>query len=195
MPPTGLPLAPGDHGPDVSSYQPNTDWVAVSGAGYTFAFVKATEGTNYVNPEFARDWQQMAASGLVRGAYHFGRPDVNSAQAEVDWFLSHVSFQGNDIAVLDLEVGNGDLKDWTIAFGNSLLQNKMLYSGVPFMREHNLDNAEVAAAFNNKLWIAAYQQSTPQLPNGWTELTFWQHTDRQDVPGVQGACDCSVHRP
>jgi len=192
--PPGPGLSPGDRGPDVSAYQPNVDWAQVAAAGFRFAFVKATESTGYVNPFFARDWAQIPANGLVRGAYHFAHPDDGQPVAEAEHFLQTVSPQAGDLLVLDLETGTGDLSGWAMQFAERLPWPPMLYSGVPFMAAHGLCTPEVAAAFGHQLWIAAYGPQ-PNLPNGWPELTFWQFSDGEAVPGVQGACDCSIYRP
>src|SRR5262245_11857990 len=63
--PAGLP------GLDVSSWQGNVDWLAVALNGGRFAYVKATEGTSYVNPYFTQQYVGAFQAGLVRGAYHF----------------------------------------------------------------------------------------------------------------------------
>lgn len=193
--PPGPGLSPGDRGPDVSSYQPNVDWAQVAGAGYRFAFVKATESTNYTNPYFAQDWPAITANGLVRGAYHFARPADSSPLEQAAYFLAVVAPQAGDLLVLDFEVGDGDLSGWAIGFAQASQLPVMLYSGVPFMRAHGLDTPEVASAFGNTLWVAAYQANKPELPHGWPELTFWQFSDGEAVPGVQGACDCSIYLP
>jgi lysozyme len=198
-PPSILPLSPGDRGPDVSSYQPNVDWAAVANSGCKFAFVKATESTNYLNPYFERDWQRIHDNGLVRGTYHFARPDSHTPQAEADWFLANVPYQPGDLLVLDLEAGSGDLASWAITFA-ALVHDRtsimpMLYSGPWFLQPHGLYDVSVAAAFGNQLWLAAYQSSTPEVPAGWSEITFWQNTDSASIPGVPGACDESIYKP
>src|SRR3954469_22575193 len=62
-------------GPDVASYQhpygQRILWRKVAAAGHEFAIVKATEGRNYRNPWFGRDYRGARAAGLARGAYHF----------------------------------------------------------------------------------------------------------------------------
>ena len=62
--PAGLP------GLDVSSWQGNVDWLAVAINGGRFAYVKATEGTSYVNPYFTQQYVgafQVAAGLGVQG--------------------------------------------------------------------------------------------------------------------------------
>ncbi len=79
-------------GIDLSSYQPSFDWSAEKGR-ISFAFIKATEGTTITDPEFAANWQQAKALGIVRGAYHFAHPK-NGAATESQAFLDVVRAHG-----------------------------------------------------------------------------------------------------
>lgn len=65
-------LQPGEsYGIDVSSHQNNIDWSSVRRGGIDFAFIKATEGGDFVDDHFATNWAGSAAAGLKHGAYHF----------------------------------------------------------------------------------------------------------------------------
>ncbi len=99
-------------GPDVSSHQhpydASVDWSKVHNAGRSFAFVKSTEGTGYVNPYFSADWAAIRANGMVRGSYHYAKPDSspNSAAAQARYFVSiagTMKAKGDLAPVLDLE--------------------------------------------------------------------------------------------
>lgn len=59
------------YGVDVSAHQGAIDWEAVAGDGVEFAYIKATEGGDWVDEWFRRNWDGAAAAGLDRGAYHF----------------------------------------------------------------------------------------------------------------------------
>jgi lysozyme len=58
-------------GVDVSHHQGRIDWRALAGDGIAFAYIKATEGENFRDADFAINWAGAASAGLVRGAYHF----------------------------------------------------------------------------------------------------------------------------
>lgn len=197
--PPEIPLVGGDRGPDVASYQGYPNWDMVVASGCRFAFTKATEGTFYVNPYFDNNWVDIQRVGLVRGTYHFARPNDSSAQAECDYFLSHVHLTGeHDMLVLDLEDGNGNLHDWCMQW---LLRcysftgrKPLLYTGAYFMQEHGLCESDIAAATSG-LWLAAYSETCPPVPAGWPEITFWQYTDKESIPGIQGGVDCNIYRP
>jgi len=59
-------------------------------AGHNFAFVKSTEGTGYVNPYFNSDWNAIKANDMVRGSYHYAKPDGSptSAAEQARYFVS-----------------------------------------------------------------------------------------------------------
>src|SRR5262245_49797633 len=70
-------------GVDVSHYDGTIDWAKVKAAGIDFAFMKATENLNFVDPTFATNWTNAGTAGVIRGAYHFFRASVDGAkQAE-----------------------------------------------------------------------------------------------------------------
>lgn len=69
------------NGIDIASFQhPNNaaiNWAQVTGAGYQFAAIKATEGNYYTNPYYVGD-TQTAAAGIYVAAYHFANPQTPS---------------------------------------------------------------------------------------------------------------------
>lgn len=77
------------HGIDVSAHQPGVNWNAVKANGIEFAYIKATEGTSYISPEFNKQYTSATNAGLIRGAYHFARPAASSGAAQANYFVSH----------------------------------------------------------------------------------------------------------
>src|SRR3954453_10276082 len=57
-------------GIDVSHHQGQIDWSAVKASGIQFAYIKATEGTEFTDATFAENWRNSNTAGIVRGAYH-----------------------------------------------------------------------------------------------------------------------------
>ncbi|MGH7484441.1 MAG: glycoside hydrolase family 25 protein, partial [bacterium] len=94
-------------GIDVSHYQGAIDWNQVAQTGMAFAFIKATEGTADVDPQFQANWSGANAAGLLRGAYHFYQPGADPHQQAVS-FLSVVEPGPGDLPpALDVET-SGD---------------------------------------------------------------------------------------
>ena len=58
-------------GVDVSRHQGEIDWPALAADGVEFAYIKATEGGDWIDPEFAANWSGAEHAGVARGAYHF----------------------------------------------------------------------------------------------------------------------------
>ena len=104
-------------GIDVSHHQGDINWSSVSLSGIRFAYIKATEGDgtglsdpiaeNALDSKFAFNAAAASQVGILAGAYHYARPDLNvNASAEADWFVSKASAyigQGFLPPALDIE--------------------------------------------------------------------------------------------
>src|SRR3569832_1477885 len=60
-----------DQGVGVSRNQGRIAFGRLRAAVAHFAFIKATEGADYVDPNFAANWAGARAAGMARAAYHF----------------------------------------------------------------------------------------------------------------------------
>lgn len=67
------------YGVDVSRHQGQIDWNLVAGDGIEFAYLKSTEGGDWVDPKFEDNWRAASAAGLEVGAYHFFRTCTDGA--------------------------------------------------------------------------------------------------------------------
>lgn len=184
-------------GIDVASYQGYPDWVAVAAAGYAFAVTKVTEDDGYVNPTFAHNWAGIKAAGMIRGAYHFARPEGNDAIREADYFVGLVEEHGletGDILALDLEAGSGDLGPWVLAFCRRIEERcgfpPIIYTGAWFSGPHNLGAYPEIGQYG--LWLAAYQGQMPAPPAPWDTVAFWQFSSSGLVPGIDGHVDLNA---
>jgi lysozyme len=194
-------------GPDVASYQhPNgaaIDWRRAASGGATFAFVKATEGTAYTNPYFARDYTAAHDAGLVRSAYHYARPasDLATARNQADFFVrtaGKAGTKGDLPLTLDLEESGGlapqALVAWTHAFVDevtALTARPVIVYTYPYFWQHAMANSTDFSSL--PLWIASYRNGGPKepLPGGWSSWTFWQYTANGRVPGIPATVDRS----
>ena len=90
-------------GIDVSNWQGDIDWDKVRAAGTQFAFIKATEGGDYLDPKFARNWLAAKRVGIPRGAYHMVYW-CRAAHEQALWFILNVPNDPDALPpVLDLE--------------------------------------------------------------------------------------------
>lgn len=186
-------------GVDVASYQGQPNWTAVAASGITFAITKISEDDDYTNPTFARNWSEIKRVGLVRGGYHFARPDsATDAVQEADYFLGRINSVGGlaegDLLALDLESGSGDLGQWALDWLHHVESRvgfkPMVYTGAWFAGPHNL--AAYPEIGQYPLWLAAYQGTMPAPPAPWSLVSLWQYTDKLQVPGISGPVDGSM---
>ena len=186
--PAGGPLP----GIDVSHWQGTIDWSAVAADGVEFAFVKATEGGDYTDPRFAANWAGARQAGVVRGAYHFYRPQTD-AMAQAAHFLGTVTLASGDLPpVLDVEVTDGRSADAVAAGVRTWLQEVERVTGrrpIIYTRA-SFWTAQMGSGFGGyPLWVAHYGVASPSIPAGWSGWTFWQHSDAGRVDGISGGVD------
>jgi len=76
-------------GIDVSVYQGVIDWTVLSKQGIHFAYIKATEGSSFVDEKFMTNFENAQKTDLLVGAYHFFSYD-SSGLTQADNFISVV---------------------------------------------------------------------------------------------------------
>ncbi|WP_115419388.1 GH25 family lysozyme [Ensifer sp. M14] len=95
------------HGVDVSRWQGEIDWVKLRTQGANFAYIKATDGGDHLDPMFKKNWRKAKEAGLKRGAYHFFYW-CRTAGEQADWFIRNVPREAGALPpVIDVEY-NGE---------------------------------------------------------------------------------------
>lgn len=182
-------------GIDVSRHQGNIDWPKVK---VDFAFIKATEGIGYIDPQFRRNAADANAVGIPVGYYHYAHPETNSALAEAAAFIDATKGQACQLPyVLDLEgeaskLNKDALSKWAYEF-MSTVKNRtgkpvMLYTGAYFARD------QVSGILGDfPLWVAHYGASTPLANSTWNDWTFFQYSSSGSVAGIIGNVDMNEY--
>ncbi len=173
-------------GVDVSSFQgPPGGWVHEAGT-FDWASVKITElepnGTRYVNPDAAADWDWLKHNHKGRIGYLFGHPSV-SVTATVDFFISELTALGladDDGVALDLEVTDGLGAAAVSAWGVEVLselhrrlgRKPLLYTFLSFAESGNC-----AGQGGYPLWIAdpSSPPGHPRVPLPWHAWSIHQY--------------------
>ena len=91
------------HGIDAARFQGQMNWRQIRRQGIRFAWLKATEGGDLLDPEFKANWRAAKRARVPVGAYHFyyfcTDPDT-----QAKWFIKNVPrLRGGMPPVLDLE--------------------------------------------------------------------------------------------
>jgi lysozyme len=185
------PKGPVVKGVDVSHYDGAIDWGLVKAAGISFAIIKATENINFIDPEFAANWKFAGMDGIIRGGYHFLRPEVDPV-AQADYFLATLgpSLPGDLPPALDLEVTDGlsgaAVAQSALAFVARLQEKTgrtpIIYTSASFMS--SIGNPTGFAPY--VLWVAHWTNMCPNLPPAWMDWSFWQNGDTGVVNGIPG---------
>lgn len=90
-------------GIDVSHHQGHIDWPEVAQSGVKFAYMKATEGGDFVDSSFGQNWAEAKAAGIAVGAYHFYR-QCKTGKEQADNFLSLLPREAMQLPpVIDVE--------------------------------------------------------------------------------------------
>lgn len=189
-------------GIDVSHWQGTIDWTKVAEAGKRFAFMKATEGVDYVDPTFQTNRAGARANGLPVGAYHFARPDASAGDArrEARHFVSVADPQPGDLMpVLDLETSRGLDQEGVTRWARAWVAEVRELTGViPFVYTSpygwltRTGDTPLLARDGAPLWVAHWYVSSPTVPaenwdgHGWV---VWQHSSTGQVRGIAGNVD------
>ena len=201
-----MPTVPGI---DVSYWNAGIDWPKVRAAGQRFVFVKASEADTYRDPTFGGNWSGAKSAGLLRGAYHFFRCNVD-AKKQADSFIKYVKSFNDDgelPPVLDLETHDNQKKEkiipavktWLDRVEASLGKKPIIYSGYYFLQDYFSEpgGGPPMWAKDYPLWIAQYPNQylpgmEPSLPRGWFRWTFWQYSKKGSVNGINAEVDLDL---
>lgn len=89
-----------------------------------FLIAKATEGTSFTDNEFD-SWMKMCEKyGIIKGAYHYARPDISSPKGEAEHFVNTVKKYVADppmLLALDWEGSALQYKTWTTEWAREWL--------------------------------------------------------------------------
>ncbi|MEU6132221.1 glycoside hydrolase family 25 protein [Saccharopolyspora sp. NPDC047091] len=92
------------YGIDISHHQGAFDLGRTRAEGFEFAFLKATEGSSFVDSRFGANLANARAAGLLTAAYHYQRAD-SSAASQAGHIVNTVP--ADVPVILDVEDGGG----------------------------------------------------------------------------------------
>ena len=194
------------YGVDVASYQ-STDLAAYHKAGASFAIVKLTEGTDYLNPKASKQVDSSRANHLYTHAYHFARfgSSVSQAKKEAAYFIKEAkkeSISQKRMLWLDWESGSGNTVTGPKSANTKAILAFMdaikaagwrpgLYSGASLMRTA-IDASQVIKKFGTCLWVASYPTMSALATADFNYfpsmdgVAIWQFTRNWRGLGVDG---------
>ncbi|KAE8223738.1 hypothetical protein CF319_g3266 [Tilletia indica] len=200
--PAGVP------GFDISHYQSSVNFNTQYSNGARWVYIKATEGTTYTDSSFSSHYTGATNAGLLRGGYHFARPDVSSGATQANFFISNGGGWSGDgrtlPGALDIEynpygatcygLSQSAMVSWIKSFSDTYKSKTGRYPTIYTTTDWWTQCTGNSAAFSstNALWIARYSSSVGTLPNGWGYYSFWQYADSGTFPGDQDVWNGSL---
>lgn len=178
------------HGVDVSHYQGEIDWNVLAAQNIRFAYIKATEGSSYVDERFADNFGMARQTGLRVGAYHFFSFDSPGTIQALNFIETVEAFDGMLPPVVDVEFyGNmeanppdpeevrAQIQAYLDAVEDAYGQRPVIYATYESWElyiENRFDDYP--------LWI----RDIWNRPKSSIDWTLWQYTNRGRLKGFSG---------
>jgi lysozyme len=188
------------HGVDVSRWQGDINWDRLRAQGANFAYIKATDGGDHLDPMFKTNWRKAKEAGVRRGAYHFFYW-CRTAGEQADWFIRNVPREANALPpVIDVEwngestckqrVSRERVLEKIQVFAEKLEryygQRPIIYTAPDFYRD-NLQGELLDYPF----WLRSVATHPSDLYPGRKWL-FWQYSGSGLSDAVNGKIDLNV---
>lgn len=187
-------------GIDVSHHQGVIDWKKIAAQDISFAYIKATEGEDFLDEDFKHNWTAAKDAGILPGAYHYftlcktgyeqannflsriGTPSTSALPPAVD-----LEFAGNCKARPSPQALHKELSVFVNLVEQAWGCRVVLYSDADFYKTYLQNKFE-----NNPLWIRdLYRQPSKSNYRAWQ---FWQYANRGKLDGIKDFVDLNVSR-
>ena len=192
---TGLAFGPSSEllydGIDVSQWQGNINFEAVSQSGIEVVYIKSSEGYS-VDPYFETNYKKATDAGLKVGVYHYvTATTVEEAQSEAAFFVSNLEGKTIDCRLaMDFEYFGNLSRNQINEIGLAFLQTVESLSGKEVVVYSDTSNAiniwdETIAQY--PLWVAEYGVESPQANGTWLDWVGFQYSDTGIISGIDGS--------
>lgn len=182
-------------GIDISHWEGKINFRHVRQSGIRIVYIKATQGTNYVDPDFERNYREAYKENLDVGFYHYvTATNTEEAREEAIFFASKIKDKVQYArAAMDFEtfgdLTTSEVREIALHFLRTL-EDEVKYRPVIYS-----DSSNASSRFDDyqlvkyPLWIADYGVVRPDMENHWSKWSGWQYTDKGRVRGISGEVD------
>ena len=179
-------------GVDVSSYQGEVDWDTLSEQNISFAYIKATEGSSYIDNRFEYNWKNASDCNLRIGAYHFFSFE-SSSETQAKHFINTVTVVDDMLPpAIDVEYYGRFHTDGDIVVPDIVKELRSMvdiltetYGMKPiiYVSEETYETIVQGNFDDCELWYRSVYSSIPQN----IDWTFWQYSNRHHLKGYTGS--------
>jgi lysozyme len=160
----------------------------------SFIYIKATEGSSYVDPRYKKNYTGAKSKSILIGSYHFFRTS-SAVTSQFKNFKETISNYPQDLRpMVDIE----EFDKWKgKAYIDSLDKFLKLIEGhygkKPILyTSNNFYNQYLSEYYlDYDLWIARYNKKKPKLNNN-RQWLIWQCTKYAKVKGIQNRVDINL---
>lgn len=182
-------------GIDISQWQENINFTKVKNSGIEIIYIKASQGNDYIDPYFVRNYENAERVGLKIGVYHFlTARNVEEAIDEADFFCSVISNKKiNCKLAMDFEsfgrLNKDEINEISLAFLERVEQKTdkevVIYSDT--YNAKRIFSEELAKKY--PVWIAEYDIDKPNSNGKWNTWIGFQYTDKGRIDGINDFVD------
>ena len=189
------------HGTDAARFQTSSDWKTARANGVNFAWIKATEGGDLLDPMFREHWRGATGAGIPTGAYHFYY-FCTPAEVQARWFIKNLrKRKGMLPPVLDMEwnpfsptctlrppgdVVRREARIFLAALQAHYGQRPVVYTTPGFYKDNDLGRLRAV-----EFWLRTTAKTPSQAYPG-QRWRFWQYSGTGIVPGFEGDTDLNL---
>jgi lysozyme len=178
-------------GVDVSGHQVDVDMKKLAEQNVQFIYIKATEGSSFVDNYFETNWKNAADAGIPAGAYHYFSFMVDG-ESQAENYITSVgeSLDGRLIPAVDLELGENtaspnktelvaELKTFNHIIEEQYGVKPLIYAQKDFYDKYLRDDfADYPRWIRSVYYPAAWENGDDWL--------VWQYKDRGELQGYSG---------
>lgn len=180
-------------GIDVSAHNGDIDFAKVAADSIQFVFIKASEGTEYCDAMFGRNFENAQAAGLKASAYHYFRFD-EPGHLQAYNFLRALTERHPDMPIAI------DVEDWKNAegvpqadiieeLGNMI--GVLRHAGfrlVIYTNKKGYDSYIKGNFSDLPLWLCSFGEIDSDI-----KWYLWQFSHQGKVDGISGDVDLDVY--
>jgi len=184
-------------GIDVSRHSGIIDCKLIRSQNISFVYIKATEGEDYLDPNYVINATAAQKSNLLVGEYHFFRFNKPGKTQATNFLLQTKNITGKLTPALDIEEwGNmpvtrpeneirKDIAEFLDVVEKATGNKMIIYTNI------NSYNRFIKGQFlENPIWICSFNKNRI-LPDNRKWL-FWQHAHNGKLAGIKGFVDMNT---
>lgn len=185
------------YGIDVSHHQGEIDWEQVADDEIEFAYIKSTEGGDWVDPKFVENWNNAVDANIKVGAYHFFTL-CRDGETQAKNFLNTVSKveeQGDGLPLaVDIELG-GNCADPP---SNDVIEQELeIFLEIVEAEKNEASVLYILEGFDfldSEILDRPRWRRSILLKPSESDWFVWQFSGKSRVDGIEGDVDLNVYR-